>query len=194
MNLTMTNIKTLVRDCNATLTLQKSIFRLAMISLLDVGDGINSGDTICTLALTALDNTAYYNRCTIAIHEKSEVVDVVMSNSNDDARSNKLKVKLHRKVEVEQFTTLALTEYMLYGIPPKWIITQSISGWTNTKVVYNQNGMYACIHTTVIKQLMENKVVEVLNARFSTNKSIIVDNKNYKKTNFKCGPTSIWWR
>ena len=176
------NIKQLVKNCNSVFTMQNDSFRIMPLSILD----INDAGTVYTLSLYTNSSVAQYKECHIAIYEKDNTVEIRIGE-------HKIAVTLERKVEIEQLIIFVLTEYMMYGIPPKWIITQSISGWTNAKVEFNQNGKYACIHTAVIRQIMKNNLAEIINAKFSSNGSIIVDNKNYKRTNFSCGPTSMWW-
>ena len=182
MNLTNSNIKQLVKNCNSTFTIQNGSFRIMPLSILDTSDR----GTVSTFNLFTNSAVAQHKECHIAIYEKGNLVEISLGE-------HKVNVTLERKVEIEQLIIFALTEYMMYGIPPKWIITQSISGWTNAKVVFNQNGKHACIHTTVIKELMKHNLAEIINAKFSSNGSIIIDSKNYKRTDFNCGPSSMWW-
>lgn len=183
MNLTSSNIKQLVSNCNCIFSIQNESFKLTFHHLLDTDEP----DTVAGFMLVTHSNEAVYKKCLIELHKDNSVIISIYGCNK------KFKISLERKVEIEQLIIFALTEYMMYGIPPKWIITQSISGWTNAKVVFNQNGKHTCIHTVVIKQLMLHNIAEIINAKFSSNGSIIVDSKNYKKTNFHCGPNNMWW-
>lgn len=183
MNLTSSNIKQLVNNCNKSFEMQNKSFNLTLHHLMDT----DAPDTIAGFMLVTHSNVAVYNKCLIELHDDdSIIINILHSNI-------RFKMVLERKIEIEQLIVFALTEYMMHGAPPKWIITQSISGWTNAKVVFNQNGKRACIHTVVIKQLMLNNIAEIINAKFSSNGSIIIDTKNYKQTNFHCGPNNLWW-
>jgi len=187
MNITRLNVKTLVKNCNTSLSIQglrtgNLKFRLTLHDIVEVdGEG-----TVAYLVLSTDSHVAKHKVCTIVLNENN----VVSARLDDNLP---FKISLGRRVEIEQLIVLILPELMWTGKPIELIITQSISGWTNAKVVLRADGKYTCIHSSVIRQVMEKGLANIKNAKFGKNGSILVDYKNYKQTNYNCGPTELWW-
>ena len=117
-----------------------------------------------------------------------------MIADNDDLDIH-YKVYIERMVEIEQFITLVVVHKLLTGKPLEVIITQSLSERTNAKVLMQANGKYTCVHTNVIKEVMKcgNRApLYIKNAKFQSGK-IIVNYKDYGKTDFNIGLSNMWW-
>lgn len=180
MNLTISNIRKLVDNCNASFNIQKLGVALNFINYIDNGESalftLQKDGT--TFGKIILYTTGY--GCMIA--------------DNDDLDIH-YKVYIERMAEIEQFITLVVVHKLLTGKPLEVIITQSLSGWTNAKVLMQANGKYTCVHTNVIKEVMKcgNRApLYIKNAKFQSGK-IIVNYKDYGKTDFNIGPSNMWW-
>lgn len=183
MESTNSNIQKLINNCNKAFAIQNKTFKVIFSSILDIND-IGTVAQLKLITESTISKNKYTN---IAIYENNKV-EILLENSN-----HSFKLELHRKVEIEQLITLILPEIMIYNNPISLVITQSISGWTNAKVVLNENGKYACIHTVVIKQTIESGMANIKNAKIAGNGNIIVDYKKYTQTNYKTGPDNLWW-
>lgn len=73
--------------------------------------------TVSTFNLFTNSAVAQHKECHILLYEKGNLVEISLGE-------HRVNVTLERKVEIEQLIIFALTEYIMYGIPPKWIITQ----------------------------------------------------------------------
>ena len=183
MILNTANIKKLISNCNKAFELQNNTFKLVFSSLLDMSDI----GTVAQFKLITTSTISQNKYASIAVYEDGRI-EVLLANSN-----HPFKIKLNRKVEIEQLITLILPDLMIYNNPISLTITQSISGNTNAKVVLNTQGKYACIHTNVIKQIMQEGMADIKNAKFAANGNIIVDYTNYIQTDYHTGPDNLWY-
>ena len=178
MNLTKSNLTKLVKDCNANMALNKENIKVTCIEASGKNNKGNYAELLLTVNGTTASNIKIYDNS--LVEARIEYLNFVY------------EVNLDKKVEIEQLISLILPHIIMWEQPLPIRITQSISGWTNAKVVFRPDGKHTCIHTTVVKQAMMKDLVYVSNAKLAKNGNIIID---YKKghTNFHTGPSNRWW-
>lgn len=179
MKLTKSNITKLVNNCNKSFLLQGINIIMRYINYVDNGKN-------------ALFTLSYENKVfgKVIIYSNGDLVV-----DNDDLYIH-FDVLLERQVEIEQFIILSVHK-LLTGQPLEVVITQSISGSIDAKVIMREDGKHTCVRTSVLKQIMRyahyDATLHIKNARGGSNGSIVVDGQNYNTTNLTIRQENIWW-